>query len=301
MAAPPTFSHLSPDVNKIIEDLNGNLKEMEMINFQFNLSHHLLNHGGTPTDNNNILLKQFLELAYSVLDYSCFAIYCHNRKGGRLSFSNEACSIKFPTSFSLKKTDPGNAREAQEYEPNRLKWMQRVSRDMLGHEDLAFAKFFLDLQPMNECDKGGSILRVVRSSPDAVQFSLLHFLRNVVAHRSLITVVPSQGYIHIKKGLRYERVFNNSPSLGPEWDTIPVAAGMWIAVPAENETPQEEPDLQERSLMEVADEIINFVKFTRSYMLSHGLGIPPNTNQQVTWGSAIFRRGTPNIRPLVYN
>ena len=294
MAGNPT--QWEKDQIKTIDNL---IQKCKLRRYAFEREHRLLNEAApqdVETLKNGLIesvperLRYFAADLYSALDYLCYLCYCHFKNNGNPSYSPEARNVKFPYK-NLKKSNPkkSNPKKSNPNNPDvdgqevsfrrqREKFVRDHFTTIFGPEDDSaqerygrFEEMILNCQVITNIGADGKPLKQQdKMKKAATDFSTLHFLRNITAHRNLVDINVHNGwlYLNLLDG-SHEFVPKRIPDRDndrDQWQSIKGSPGCWITIPSFISSRMQNGDMP-KPLLIVTENILDFVIYTRDELL----------------------------------
>ena len=213
-------------------------------------------------DDMTFKLRYILFDLYSVLDYIYFMLYCHFSNNGKPDYSRKGIQFGFP-GFKPNGAQPSFVKDK----------MKKLFGEVFGEKSHFWNEIGDLLLSMQPVDATSAQLADTRDSVAQESFALLHYYRNCTTHKSSVQFVSRRSLVEINQVTREIKLVNEQCKKEGYFYRELDKAGYWINLPSDYSTVIRNAD-QPRLLLEVLQQLLQFVKGTSSELLSSSLLLP---------------------------
>ena len=214
---------------------------------------------------------------YSVLDYTFFLLHCHFSNKGQPDLSRKTSHLGIPSKPTGVKTSNTPAHDqSKKFEKEKLQslWGSKLGEET--HFWREIGEVILGMQPKLEVDGSGAAIgggEPTIAPGDQESFALLHSFRNCAAHKDLIRFVPEKSWVEIDQCTREVKLVRERREQ-QGFFYYELDRGYWVHLP--DSIAGREPDRNgSRLLMDVLQQLMNFVTKVSSKLLCSSLLLPP--------------------------
>ena len=214
---------------------------------------------------------------YSVLDYTFFLLHCHFSNKGQPDLSRKTSHLGIPSKPTGVKTSSTAAHDqSKKFEKEKLQslWGSKLGEETHFWQEIG--EVILGMQPKLEVDGSGAVIgggEPTIAPGDQESFALLHSFRNCAAHKDLIRFVPKKSWVEIDQCTREVKLVRERREQ-QGFFYYELDRGYWVHLP--DSIAGREPDgYGSRLLMDVLQQLMNFVTKVSSKLLCSSLLLPP--------------------------
>ena len=269
-------------IHLLLEQASRTLKEFEAKDKNLRSKTEGYQDDGAGNTKDWLKFRGFTFDLYSVLDYTYFLLYSHFANNGVPDYSFKVASkCGFPYKRGgVKISDSINQDQRKKFISEKLKFLFADKLGECTHFWEHIGDIILSVQPKLLVGSDGKPVDDIGQPTDnddpklvkfeEVSFALLHYFRNCSTHRDLISFLPEKSWVEINQTTReIKLVKEHQEREGFYYYTLD--KGYWIHIPEDVIGTMKD----DRLLLEVLHQLLDFVKSITSRLLSSALLLPP--------------------------